>query len=133
MRHTIFHSLAFTLLLAVSYPALAQTQQEMTADACAEYKHADARLNAIYRQILTKHKKDLQFIAKFKKAQRAWLKFRDAHLEAIFPAPNKQEEYGSNFSMCACSEMVMLANQRIAQLQQWLADNEGDVCAGSRF
>jgi uncharacterized protein YecT (DUF1311 family) len=132
MCNTIFRSFAFTLFLTVSSAASAQTQIEMTTDACVEYKQADAGLNSVYRQVLAKHEDDQRFIAKFKEAQRAWLKFRDAHLESVFSAQDKQGEYGSSFSMCRCSEVVILTNQRIAQMKQWLADNEGDVCAGSR-
>lgn len=121
------------LLLMLATTALAQTQMEQAGDACATYQRADATLNAIYHQVLVVRKDQPQFIAQFKEAQRAWLKFRDAHLESIFPAPDKPGEYGSSFSMCRCVELAALTTQRVTQLQQWLAHNEGDVCAGSRL
>ncbi|MGH8478558.1 MAG: lysozyme inhibitor LprI family protein [Gammaproteobacteria bacterium] len=126
-------SLLLAVLLAAPSAALAQTQMELTDSACAKYRQADAALNASYGQILAEHKKEAAFVAKFKEAQRAWVKFRDAHISSVFPAENAQAEYGSSFPMCSCAEAASLTSQRVEQLKQWLAaDNEGDVCAGSK-
>lgn len=124
------------LLLAMSLmtgAAYAQTQMELAGDACSEYKQADADLNSVYGEVLAKHKKDTAFAAKLKEAQRAWIKFRDAHLESIYPAANKQQEYGSAFPMCNCGELAEITKKRTAQLKQWLTAEEGDVCNGSRL
>lgn len=123
------------LLLAlaiVAFPAKAQTQLEMTQDSCSQYKAADKKLNVIYRQVLERVEADSAATAKIKKAQRAWLAFRDAQLEAVYPAEEKQVEYGSVYPMCSCIETTALVNQRIEQLSAWLTGEEGDVCRGSR-
>ncbi|PTU32860.1 lysozyme inhibitor LprI family protein [Stenotrophobium rhamnosiphilum] len=121
-----------SLLLLASSSAIAQTQLQLNSEACADYQKADQKLNATYQQILQQHKGDAVFIRKMKKAQRAWLAFRDAELAAIYPAANKQIEYGSTYPMCNCTEQAALVNQRIQQLSAWLNAEEGDTCRGSR-
>ncbi|MES2489813.1 MAG: lysozyme inhibitor LprI family protein [Pseudomonadota bacterium] len=124
--------MACSLLLLWGASAMAQTQSQLNRDACAEYQKADQELNATYQKILQQHKDDAVFIRKMKKAQRAWLAFRDAELAAIYPAANKQIEYGSIYPMCHCTEQTALVNQRIKQLSAWLTAEEGDTCRGSR-
>lgn len=111
----------------------AQTQADM-AD-CANQggnAAADRELNEVYRKVLVAHAKDAAFIAKLKTAQRAWIAFRDAELEARFPARDKQAEYGSSYSMCADGALESMTRQRIKELRAWLEPvAEGEVCAGS--
>lgn len=119
----------FTLIATALY---GQTQNAMNEDACAQYKKADQALNSTYARVLKDYAKDPQFLAKLKQAQRAWLLFRDAHLEARFPKPDKQAEYGSTYPTCRCSVLTGLTEQREKELKVW-ADGipEGDVCNGS--
>jgi uncharacterized protein YecT (DUF1311 family) len=42
-------------------------------------------------------------VTKLKQAQRAWIAFRDAHLEARFPKADKQAEYGSAYAHAAAT------------------------------
>ena len=127
-----FVLLVLFAVLCASPPAMAQTQSQLNDDACTAYKQADKKLNLVYQQVIARHKGDAVFITKFKNAQRAWLAFRDAELDAIYPAPDKQVEYGSIYSMCHCTEQAALVDQRIQQLSAWLKPKEGDVCGGSR-
>lgn len=127
IRSVVFFTCAF--LCAV---ANAQTQADLNDDACATYQKADKKLNAVYQQVLKQHQDDVNFTTRLRKAQRAWLAFRDAELEAIYPAVNKQVEYGSIYPTCNCLEQTALINQRIEQLSGWLDAEEGDVCRGSR-
>jgi uncharacterized protein YecT (DUF1311 family) len=114
-------------------PALdAQTQGELDEQACDQFHKADVALNETYSKILKEYAKDQQFIAKLKTAQRAWLAFRDAELEALYPKDNKQAEYGTVYPMCHCSELQFLTEARTKELQRWIEGTiEGDVCAGS--
>jgi uncharacterized protein YecT (DUF1311 family) len=75
----------------------AQSQTAMNQDNCAQYKQADQVLNTTYATVLKSYAQDAQVLAKFKQAQRAWIAFRDAQLEARFPKFNKQAEYGSAY------------------------------------
>jgi uncharacterized protein YecT (DUF1311 family) len=110
----------------------AQTQSESNQDACASFKQADALLNRSYNQVLSEYKKNAPFIRKLKIAQRAWIAYRDAQLEALYPSPNKQAEYGSVYPMCRCSALATLTTQRVEEIRKWVdGAEEGDVCSGS--
>jgi uncharacterized protein YecT (DUF1311 family) len=110
----------------------AQTQGDLDEQSCGQFHKADVALNETYSRILKEYAKDQQFIAKLKTAQKAWLAFRDAELEALYPEDNKQAEYGTVYPMCHCSELQFLTEERTKQLNRWLdGTREGDVCAGS--
>lgn len=110
----------------------AQTQAELNQGGCAKYSKSDAEMNSVYRQVLSKYKSESLFLEKLKAAQRAWIAFRDAHLESLYPAPNKQQTYGSVNPMCRCGVLADLTMERTKQLKQWLnGAEEGDVCSGS--
>ena len=111
---------------------LAQTQADLDQQSCGQFHKADASLNATYSKILKEYGKNAQFVSKLKAAQRAWLAFRDAELEARFPKPDKQAEYGTVYPMCRCTQLQELTEQRRKELGLWLDGiPEGDVCAGS--
>lgn len=110
----------------------ARTQGDMQDDACGAFKKADVELNRTYKKILSQYNDDKRFLDKLKKAQKAWLVYRDAHIEAVFPAEDKAGEYGSVYGMCHCAAMKDLTEQRTKMLKQWLVGiREGEVCSGS--
>lgn len=109
-----------------------QTQGDMQDVTCGEFKKADAELNRTYKKILSEYKGDKIFLEKLKKAQRAWLTYRDAHIESAYPVEDKAAEYGSVYGMCNCTMKKDLTEQRTKILKQWLiGTREGDVCSGS--
>ncbi|HKX31526.1 MAG TPA: lysozyme inhibitor LprI family protein [Blastocatellia bacterium] len=108
-----------------------QTQTEMNRAACGVFRKADQELNQTYNQILRVYKDDPEFIAKLKTAQRAWVAFKEAHLESVFPK-TRPGEYGSIQPVCSCQILAALTTERTAALRQWLTGiEEGDVCGGS--
>jgi uncharacterized protein YecT (DUF1311 family) len=112
--------------------ASAQTQTELNESSCQEFKKADAELNDTYGKIRAAYKEDAEFLGKLQTAQKAWLAFRDAELDAVYPAADKETQYGSVYPMCRCQALASLTTQRVEQLKQWLTGvEEGDVCAGS--
>ncbi len=112
--------------------ARAQSQADMNAAGCGKYRRADDELNRVYRQILREYAEDADFIEKLKEAQRAWLAYRDAHVESVFPGEDKRATYGSVFPMCHCDEVYGLTVERTRVLQRWIKGlPEGDVCAGT--
>jgi uncharacterized protein YecT (DUF1311 family) len=120
------------LLLAAGTTAFAQTQLESNEKACASYKKADAALNKTYQQILSQYRADTLFIEKLRTAQRAWIAYRDAHLEALYPAADKRAEYGTVNPMCQCTALEEITNERTKMLKKWIDGiEEGDVCGGS--
>jgi uncharacterized protein YecT (DUF1311 family) len=113
--------------------ANAQTQLDLEEKACAELKKADNELNKVYKKVLAEYKDEKLFLEKLKKAQKAWLAYRDAHVESIYPESDTALQYGSAYGMCRCKELAELTRQRTKILKQWSNGvEEGDVCVGSR-
>lgn len=132
--HRLARLIAATAVAIVfsSAGSLAQTQSESSQDACTGFKQADALLNKNYNQVLAEYKKNAPLIRKLKISQRAWIAYRDAQIEALYPAPNKRAEYGSVYPMCRCNALATLTTQRADELKKWIdGAEEGDVCSGS--
>lgn len=110
----------------------AETQMQINQCTYEDYAQADVELNQVYRQILSVYSEDKAFLDKLKTAQRAWIAFRDAHLEALYPEQDKRFAYGSMYPSCSNHDLTVLTRQRITQLQQWLTGvNEGNACTKS--
>ena len=62
-------------------------------------------------------------VAKITADQRAWVAHRDSFIDAMYPADNKQLEYGSLYSTLVSGLWVELARQRIAALDKLLAQH----------
>ena len=79
----------FLLLLSTIYAGEGAAQckdavstRDMEDCAASEYKKADTELNRVYQETLKKlQPKDAQLL---RKAQRAWLTYRDAHCDAQY-------------------------------------------------
>ncbi len=112
------------------FPAEATTQATITAQACNELKKTSGEMEQLRQTILKNHRGNTRFIAAFNKAQTAWLAYRDAHLEALYPqAP---ASYGTSHAMCRCLVLNLMTQERIETIRKWLIPaSEGDVCAGS--
>jgi uncharacterized protein YecT (DUF1311 family) len=108
----------------------AQTQADLPACGSTDYKSADDELNRTYQQLLKKAAGDPIAVQKIRAAQRAWVAFRDAQIAALYPAQDKQKEYGTVFPMCANLALADLTRQRTKMLKQMLNPVEGDVCEG---
>jgi len=64
------------------------TQANLQSCYCDHAQKADAQLNDLYQQLLKKNVSDTSFIEKLKISETAWIAFRDAQIEAIFPDPD---------------------------------------------
>ena len=108
-------------------------QDELNELADRECKRADDKLNESYNQIFVKFKNNKLFLDKFGDAEIAWIKFRDAHLAALYPEEDKILHYGSMFPLAYYFEKANLTWDRVMQLNQWLLDYpEGMAELGSR-
>jgi len=96
----------------------AKSQFEMNACASEEAARDDAELNREYQKLLLLAGKDHERIAKIESMERAWICFRDAYLEAMYPAKDKQAEYGSIFPMEADMLRAKLTKQQTAALRE---------------
>jgi uncharacterized protein YecT (DUF1311 family) len=102
----------------------AMAQNEMNRCADLDARAADANLNDVYQKLLSKLNNDDNAARKLRVAQRAWLAFRDVHLQELYPAKEKQTEYGSMYPMCYAQVATEMTKERTAQLRKILGDKD---------
>ena len=131
--------LTLAVLLCAAAPAFAQdvvcnpggNQLELNACADQDFKKADAELNAVYRQIVTRLAGEPVALAKVKAAQRLWVQLRDADLEARYPVgadENPRFLYGSMYPMLYSGAKAALTTARTAYLRnEFLERSEYDL------
>ena len=106
----------------------AKTQLEMNQCSAAEQKNAEAELNSLYKHLIARASNPA-YRKKIEAAQKAWIAYRDAELEAKYPAQDKRGEYGSVYPMCSANDRTDLIRERIEEIKS-LLNNSDDVCAG---
>lgn len=137
--------LAIAFLIA-SLPALAQdsaqyracnekakAQVEMNACASEEVTRVDAKLNGVYQKLLSQAASQPEAAAKIKTAERAWIAYRDAYMDAMYPAKNKQAEYGSIYPMEADLLRAKLTQRQVTALKELLQQYSADEHAMVRL
>jgi uncharacterized protein YecT (DUF1311 family) len=112
----------------------AKTQVEMTACAHGEAARVDTELNDVYRRLLSKAASEPEAVAKIKAAETAWLAYRYAYVDAMYPAKDKQAEYGSIYPMEVDLLRAKLTQQQVGALRELLqqTDERKYSSAGSR-
>ncbi len=93
-----------------------QTQFELNKCASDEAAQADSELNAAYKVFLAKIAGDSLAIAKVRDAERAWLSYRDAYIEAVYPAQEKQLAYGTEYPMDVNLLRTKLTREHLAAI-----------------
>lgn len=128
MKTKLLFSVLFFLTINT---CLGQTQLEMNESANKEYQKTDNELNFVYQAILKNYKSDTVFIKNLKNAQRIWIQFRDAEMQAKYPG-REYGYYGSIHPMCWSIYLRELTQERIKKLRVWLTGvPEGDSCTSS--
>lgn len=128
MSRPLFCLLPLVLLAPLAGSALAQDcsdPSQMGLDECAAvtYRKTDARLNAVYGQIVARLAGNADTKAKLVKAQKAWIGFRDA--ECAFRASGV--EGGSIYPMTVALCLDAVTRTRVGELETLLACQEGDT------
>jgi uncharacterized protein YecT (DUF1311 family) len=98
----------------------ANTQSEMTACASEEAARVDAKLNTTYRALLARVASQPEALGKIKAAQRAWIVYRDAFIEATYPAKDKATEYGTIYPLDVALLRAKLTQRQVAALEDML-------------
>ncbi len=98
----------------------AKTQYDMNICANAEAKRVDDELNRIYKRLLSTVADDPEATVKIKAAETAWIAYRDAYIEAMYPAKDKQAEYGSIYPMEVDLLGAKITRQQIDSLRNLL-------------
>ena len=98
----------------------ANTQSEMNACANQEAARVDGELNDVYRKLLSRAASQPKAVVKIKFAERAWVAYRDAYMDAMYPAKDKQAEYGSIYPMEADLLRAKLTQRQVTALKELL-------------
>jgi uncharacterized protein YecT (DUF1311 family) len=98
----------------------ANTQAEMNVCANEEAIRVDAELNSVYRTLLSKAGSQPEAIVKIQNAEKAWIAYRNAYIEAMYPAKNKRAEYGTIYPMEVDLLYAKLTRQQVAALKDLL-------------
>jgi uncharacterized protein YecT (DUF1311 family) len=101
-------------------------QMEMNQCALDDYQAADKKLNDTWKKLMDKFKSDKTATAKLKAAQKAWIAFRDADVEATFACDAKDAPcWGSIEPMLRSGELQALTEARTERLQKYIDNGLG--------
>lgn len=122
-----YYGIALSLCL-LSTPAWAikcnpeGNQSEMNQCAADDFAKADQALNETYQAIFKKYKDNKPYLKKLKQAQRAWIKFRDAELEAMFACDSDDMRvcWGSMYPLLMLGAKQALTENRTKHLNIYL-------------
>jgi len=102
----------------------AVSQHEMHVCASEEAKRVDDELNKVFKLLLSKVRSNPVAAAKVRAEQKAWVAYRDAYIDAMYPAKDKQAAYGSIYPMEVDLLAAKLTRQQIDALQDILRQND---------
>lgn len=104
----------------------ATTQHDMHVCAGEEFKRVQRRLDQTYAALLSRVEKSeyeseiAPALKKIKVQQTAWVAYRDAYMDAMYPLENKQAEYGSMYPMEAAMARTVLTQRQVNALNDLL-------------
>lgn len=98
---------------------MGQAETQLAIHKCAsdEAGRVDATLNSVYKKLLSTIAADPNAVEKIKHMERAWVSYRDAYLEAMFPASDKQAVYGSMYTTDFNLFLAAVTSQHIDALR----------------
>jgi len=89
-----------------------------------EVGRVEAELKDVYQKLLSVLAQDANATAKVTAAEKAWVVYRDAYIEAMWPAENKQF-YGTIFPANQRGLRATLTRQHIEDLKELLKEHTG--------
>ena len=95
----------------------AMTQIAMNSCASARLARVDERLNQTYQKLLSETVGHRDGTLRVRKMERTWITYRDRYMAAMYPAKDKQGEYGSIFPMEADLVLARITENHIRELQ----------------
>jgi uncharacterized protein YecT (DUF1311 family) len=134
VRNSALVLFAFAYFAGGMLPASAQTsaqfqvcnksaKTQLALDMCAgsELALRNKQMQSVYFEILSRAAGQPATLAKIKAMQQAWLAYASAYLDALYPAANKQLEYGSIYPMEFALARASLTAQHVTDLKAILA------------
>ena len=98
----------------------ADTQAAMNVCAFEEVAHANAELRAVYSKLLALSATEPEAISQIKAAETAWGAYRDAYIDATYPAKDKRVAYGSRYPMDEALLLADLTNKHVTDVKDLL-------------
>jgi uncharacterized protein YecT (DUF1311 family) len=100
-------------------------------EACArdDFNKADKELNTTYQALIKKEANDPLFVSKLRTAQKAWLVFLEADLDAQFACPEEESKlvcWGSMYPLSYLTRKAELTRERTRHLQRFLNEGHGE-------
>jgi uncharacterized protein YecT (DUF1311 family) len=96
----------------------AKTQAELNACADTELTRVDNTLNSLFKRLIAEASADdSDAVPSIRRAERAWRSYRDAYIEAAFPGPNKQENFGTEYPMQVALLRISLTKHHIDEIE----------------
>lgn len=115
-------------LITFCSPAFAQTQAEMTQQACGDFQKADKALNVYYAQLKNTCKNDAAFLKRLKSARQTWIKLRDVQTDLLYPMG---PAVGTMQPLLRCTNMTDMTQKRTVEFKKWNKDaREVYLCDG---
>ena len=124
--------MGWILMLAAFLSGSEPTQLEQNKAACAKTDVERKKLDGSLRELLRRAQQDAGLTSRIKNAQQAWVKFKNAQLDALYGSANPLGDYGSVWPMCSCAAEEELIKARLVQVQRMLTFVEGDLCNWTR-
>jgi uncharacterized protein YecT (DUF1311 family) len=98
----------------------AKSQMEMNSCANEEAARVDSELNSVYRKLLSQTTSQPGATAKIKSVEKAWIAYRDAYIDAMYPSNDKLAEYGSVYPMEVELLRAKLTNRQVKAVKELL-------------
>ena len=115
-------AIAAAIMLCSMIPAFAEPKAYTPEE---HLEAADRALNSNYKRIQALYANDKLFLEKLRGSQRAWLKFRDAEIEALFPHSKEGTKYyGNAYGDAKTHWLAALTEDRCSQLARRLEGAE---------
>jgi uncharacterized protein YecT (DUF1311 family) len=102
----------------------AKTQPEINACAFTEQKRVEAELAQKYGRLAEMLAADASTMQKLKAMQSAWVVYRDSYMETVYPKPNKEVEYGTNYRASAALFRARLTQHQVAAIDMLLEERK---------
>lgn len=102
----------------------AHTQLAMNICANEEVVRVEAEWKKLQQTIEVAARKEPGALDKIRAEARAWVAYRDAYLEAMYPAKDKQAAYGSIFPMEMGLLRAKVTRDQIQALRELLKQHE---------
>jgi uncharacterized protein YecT (DUF1311 family) len=97
--------------------AVTQTQLDVNNCAGTELQRVKSELDARYAKLRAEIGGDKLGLKKLASMQTAWVGYRDSYLEAMYPADNKMEQYGTIYPSAISLAEARLTLQQIVAIE----------------